>query len=151
MIARSIEDMLATFAAKTEVDHRHGCILWTGATNNQGYGVVGIGGGKTALAHRAAYEVYYGELPDGPLDHTCTVNACVCPLHLEPVTTAENNRRATRKRDAERTRGGVLHCPQGHAIEGENRYVYASTGHVECRSCRYERNRRWRAARRAAA
>ena len=36
-----------------------------------------------------------GSIPDGlHLDHLCRVPACVNPEHLEPVTLAENNRRA---------------------------------------------------------
>lgn len=69
------------------------CWLWTGATTPNGYGrltVDGIGW----LAHRLAYEVWVGPIPDGMhLDHLCRVRLCIRPEHLEAVTQTENNRR----------------------------------------------------------
>lgn len=62
---------------------------------------MGIGGGRTGLAHRVAYEALVGRIPDGlTLDHLCENKRCVNPDHLEPVTRAENLRR-----HAERHRG----------------------------------------------
>jgi len=40
-----------------------------------------------------------GPIPDGlHLDHLCANPPCVRPDHLEPVTQAENNRRAAQRR-----------------------------------------------------
>jgi len=45
-------------------------------------------------AHRFAYELLVGPIPEGmDLDHVCGVRLCVWPEHLEPVTHAENLRR----------------------------------------------------------
>lgn len=72
-----------------------GCWLWTGSTAN-GYGQARVGG-KTVRAHRASYELLVGPIPEGlTLDHLCHVKNCVRPEHLEPVTAAENTRRAHR-------------------------------------------------------
>lgn len=73
-----------------------GCWVYTGALNSKGYGIVATGRNKkTALTHRVAILVRDGALDDSlPVDHLCSVRACVNPTHLEVVTTAENNRRA---------------------------------------------------------
>ena len=74
------------------------CWLWTGATQTRGYGSVGVGNGRTALAHRVAYQQTVGPIPDGmTIDHVCENKVCVNPDHLEVVTRAENTRRAAER------------------------------------------------------
>lgn len=52
--------------------------------------------GKRIKAHRAAWLLFRGNLPDGKvLDHLCRVKNCVNPDHLEPVTTQQNTWRAS--------------------------------------------------------
>lgn len=70
--------------------HPCGCWIWTGARNADGYGVIRVGGrgSSPALAHRTAFELLVGPIPDGrELDHVCRVRACVnpTPRHLETV------------------------------------------------------------------
>ena len=66
------------------------CWLWTGATQTRGYGSVGVGNGRTALAHRVAYQQTVGPIPDGmTIDHVCENKVCVNPDHLEVVTRAQ--------------------------------------------------------------
>lgn len=91
------------------------CWVWTGTlTKPGGYGRFWPSGDQPVLAHRYAYEAYVGPIPDGlQLDHLCRVKQCVRPSHLEPVTNAENQRRAIAIR---------THCPNGHPYpEGETR------------------------------
>ena len=107
------------------------CIVWTGTTNNRGYGMIGVAD-KDVLAHRLAYELARGPIPEGlTLDHLCRNRICVNPAHLEPVTMRENIRRGIK---------GVLttHCPQGHAYDAENTYITESGWRV-CRTCKRER------------
>lgn len=70
-----------------------GCWLWTGSTNEKGYGRFKVAG-KNVRAHRFAYELLVEPIPDDlQLDHLCEVKACVNPAHLEVVDNAENTRR----------------------------------------------------------
>lgn len=66
------------------------CLIWPGSVNHAGYGR--CWGGQ---AHRVAYERVYGPIAEGlELDHLCRQRDCVNPDHCEPVTHAENTRRA---------------------------------------------------------
>lgn len=79
-----------------------GCWPFTGAIANNGYGRIGFKS-RVLQAHRVAYEVLVGPIPAGMhIDHLCSNRACCNPSHLEPVTQAENNRRAGARRRGER-------------------------------------------------
>ena len=113
-----------------KVDASGVCWEWTAATNNRGYGVFGRGGRRDgiAYAHRWAYEHLLGAIPSGlTLDHLCRNIRCVNPDHLEPVTRAENNRRANPLRDV---------CMRGHDLA--EAYVRRN-GNRMCRKCRSDR------------
>ena len=97
-----------------------GCWLWDGATVN-GYGSINSRKAGSRRAHRVAYEILVGAVPDGlDLDHLCRVRNCINPTHLEPVTRTENILRGlgplvTRERNRRRT-----HCKRGHELTPEN-------------------------------
>lgn len=66
------------------------CWLWLGVPTKAGYGVVHIDRWPVA-AHRAAYQMAYGEIADGLLVlHSCDRPLCVNPAHLR-VGTAQDN------------------------------------------------------------
>jgi hypothetical protein len=78
----------------SKVDRSGPCWLWTGGTSNAGYGHFHPTKRQGKGAHRVAYELVRGPIPEGlELDHLCRVVTCVNPDHLEPVTHAENMRR----------------------------------------------------------
>lgn len=73
-----------------------GCWEWKRSLTSKGYGHLTINN-KQILAHRFLYEQQYGPIPEGyELDHLCGNKACINPLHLEPVSHAENCRRGPR-------------------------------------------------------
>lgn len=101
------------------------CWLWTGYTNDDGYGIIKVNG-RAVGVHRVAYELVAGPIPKGiELDHLCQVRHCVRPGHLEPVTHTENVRRSGVR---------TTHCPSGHLYDEANTYVYRS-GARGCRAC----------------
>jgi hypothetical protein len=107
------------------------CWIWTGGTA-RGYGRFWAGQGKKALAHRYAYELIVGPIPDGlELDHLCRVVLCINPSHLEPVTHQVNQQRGFSpvRQQAEQT-----HCLRGHLFDEKNTRV--RRGRRECRACR---------------
>src|SRR3974390_3113329 len=88
-----------------DTGHETPCWLFQGAKSVGGYGRIQLTCSRTlALAHRVAYELFVGPIPDGlEIDHLCRNPACVNPTHLEPVTekvNAESGERAT-----------PTHCP----------------------------------------
>lgn len=78
-----------------------GCWEWTGTRGPTGYGSLSYrddqGTPRTITAHRLAYLLLIGPIPEGfEVDHLCSNRGCVRPSHLEPVTPTENKRRKPR-------------------------------------------------------
>lgn len=75
------------------------CWLWTGGLNRPGgYGRIGTHRGGQKLAHRVAYELTHGAIPDGmSVMHSCDQPRCCNPAHLSLGTHADNMRDMARK------------------------------------------------------
>lgn len=102
-----------------------GCWEWQGTIHHQGYGVIRIGD-RIHRAHRVVYEATVAPIADGfVLDHLCENKRCVNPAHLEPVTHAENVRRAWANKPA---------CRNGHLYTPENT-GRKPNGSRRCRAC----------------
>ena len=78
----------------SKVDFQPGdlCWTWMGIINHRGYGQFMLNGVNTT-AHRAAYNIANGPVPDGlQCGHLCHNPPCVRPDHLEAMTAKENIR-----------------------------------------------------------
>jgi hypothetical protein len=119
--------------------------MWTGAKSKNGYGHFRTSGDKLHYAHRFAYELLIGPIPEGlQLDHLCRNRACVRPEHLEPVTHVENIRRSDLQAARARWLATITHCPQRHPYDEANTRM--SRGARVCKECGRikERERYWR-------
>lgn len=120
-----------------------GCIYFTGLILSTGYGQVSRNG-SPALAHRAAYELLVGPIPEGltldhechndsgcaVTDHSCLHRRCVNVEHLRPKPRGANvlaspNARANARK---------THCPHGHPYDEANTYRPTRGGRM-CREC----------------
>jgi hypothetical protein len=111
----------------------NGCWEWSGARlgQNSQYGQFSMKGvGRPVIgAHRAAWELFRGPIPEGlTIDHLCRNTICANPDHLEPVTQTVNNQRYAET---------ITHCPQGHEYTPDNTAHYGRGR--QCRTCLSER------------
>lgn len=124
------DEVLARFHSKY-AKLSDGCWHWDAAKDKRGYGQFCIRY-KRFVAHRFAYEVLVGPIPNGlVLDHLCCNKSCVNPDHLEPVTVQVNSSRAGLK---QRVGSRQSHCPLGHAMTVPNT-IYHRNGRSTCRQC----------------
>lgn len=120
------------FAHRTEFAD---CWEWQGCTTG-GYGSLTIRN-RTATAHRWAWTLLVGPIPDGiQLDHLCRVRHCVNPDHLELVTPeAHADRRAVKSPKIRYGDGNVPICKRGHALASDADWIIRRVGNRQCRKC----------------
>lgn len=108
------------------------CWTWKGHLHQSGYGQARLRK-RTYQAHRLAYELRFGLVPEGKeLDHLCRNRACVNLTHLEAVDHQTNVQRAFADK---------MTCRNGHEYTTDNTIRYTSDNARRCRTCRLEQNK----------
>lgn len=105
-------------------DRVHGCLLWCGKLDSDGYGDPGRGPRAHVLAFRRSGR---RSKPGEQIDHVCRMPACIEPRHLESVSRMVNNLRR-----ASGYRHRLERCPMGHTLATP---IYSPNGGRLCRIC----------------
>lgn len=130
------------------VDKTDDCWNWTGGITGRGYGAFYVDGAQRP-AHRHALEMAMGaSVPtDLDVDHLCRNRRCVRPEHLEPVTRRENLLRSPITLTSQKA--AQTHCVHGHEFTDANT-AHRKNGTRACRTCQRDRDRAFKARKRAA-
>lgn len=115
------------------VDKTPSCWIWIGPKNKEGYGQFHIDlgiGRKNYRAHRVAYILTKGAIPDGQLvRHECDNPSCVNPDHLILGTTIDNvGDRIARRRDAVGEQSGKAKITTEQVRAARARYAAGEAG-----------------------
>lgn len=151
--ARQITPPEVRFWAKIQRGADNECWPWTAGCTAQGYGGFHPTKTRMVLAHRYAYELTYGPVPEGlHVDHTCHNGTecqpgpkcphrkCCNPRHLDPTEPVANVQRSHNANHRK------THCPKNHPYTPENTYWQqprkpGNRPLRKCRQCQCERDR----------
>ena len=123
------KDIARFWSRVDKTDDVNSCWEWTAAKINAGYGQVSLNG-TTVLAHRFAWVLHFGDIPEGLcVLHKCDNRGCVRPDHLWLGTKADNQRDMVDKGRSARLQGedhGRSKLTEAQAILIKNTYPAAS-------------------------
>lgn len=116
-----------------------GCWEWAGRRDKAGYGQFkwqppNRDKRTPTGAHRAAYWLLVGDIPDDmTVDHICRNTKCCYPRHLRLLPLSENSGYTNRHK---------THCKRNHELSGDNLYINKKGARV-CKECRRLAVKRW--------
>lgn len=129
------KDVVERFAEKIIVDNGTGCWNWQASRTPDGYGQFWFEGSRR-LAHRVAWILFRGEVPN-VIDHfVCDNTSCVNPDHL---INTDNRTNILRGINPCATNARKTYCKRGHKLAGSN-LILRLNGNRGCKKCRYERS-----------
>lgn len=74
----------------SSINMEYGCMEWIAGKDRGGYGIIKFAN-KNTRAHRAAYELWIGQIPEGMcVLHKCDNPSCINPEHLFLGTQQDN-------------------------------------------------------------
>lgn len=122
------------------------CWPWIPAVRKDGYGQLGVGGGRSDVAHRVGFALVNGPIPEGgTVDHNChnidphcpggvcPHRACQNPAHWRLITRGEN---VLAGKSHPALNAVKTQCPEGHVYDAANTYLRPDGGGRDCRKCR---------------
>ena len=143
------EKELRRFLSKIEFGTSDECWEWKASdvSKNSPYGSFRLRG-KGTRAHRVAYTLFKGPIPEGlTVDHLCFNTRCQNPQHLEACTQSENVKRsadrAGRFFSEERYEEGYYKTRE-YRLAVKKEWAKANREHINAYQREY--HRKWRAA-----
>lgn len=133
-----MSDVKKRFEEQFVPEPNTGCYVWAAKIGARGYGQFYLNG-RTERAHRAAWKLYVGPIPDGmKVLHHCDFPPCVNWERCLFLGTLQDNAQdmIAKNRHAQLSK---THCPTGHPYAGDNVYLFLGK-YRRCRTC--DRNRR---------
>jgi hypothetical protein len=87
-----VKEWAERFWAKVDKRGPDECWPWAAALSNRGYGKFSIPKNRWLLAHRVAWQLTHGLIPEGQIvRHKCDNPLCTNPEHLELGTHQDNS------------------------------------------------------------
>ena len=112
------QDVAKRFWSYVDIKGEDECWDWIGAINQKGYGAFSIGR-KNIIAHRMAWELTYGPIPDGVFAlHHCDRPRCCNVRHLWLGSNQDNVDDKVRKnRQCSGEKNGLAKLTNGQVLE----------------------------------